>query len=62
MTFCVQRYINLHEFGHLLLIFLEPIERNGHIGTQFSLFPVVVDTLPESCVKDKTRGKSENYP
>jgi hypothetical protein len=53
MTFCVQRYINLHEFGHLLLIFLEPIARNGHFGAQFSQFQRLQIHCPNHVWKTK---------
>ena len=62
MTFCVQRYINLHEFGHLLLIFFRADCKKRPLWRSVFPISVVADTLPESCVKDKTRGKSENYP
>ena len=62
MTFCVQRYINLHEFGHLLLFFLEYVARIGRAAALSVPFSGLADAWAVVFSKYKTRGKSENYP
>ena len=61
MTFCVQRYINLHEFGHLLLFFLEYVARIGRAAALSVPFFGLADGWAVAFSKYKTRGKSENY-